>query len=156
MSKVTLTYLQDGSIAAVAQENIEAGLVVENCPVLKLTWPVKYHSDPSIVNYAFIDKTHKDGGLFFFPLGWGMLYRQNTSPNCSISLSEDKTTLIIQANQDITAGNLLTIDKNSITPDSNNSAQRNKSGAGFSEEDLGDDEEFMKKMAELLEKQNKS
>lgn len=159
MSKVNLTYLQDGSVGAIAQESIEAGLVVENCPILKLDWPSKYHNDPSVVNFSFsipcsTPECQKHGTTLFFPLGWGLLYKQSNDPNCNVYLSEDLSTMIVQANRDVAAGSLLTINKNSITPVSNNSNVSQQNSQDFSEKDLEDDEFFMRKMSGLLSSQD--
>ena len=160
MSKVNLTYLKDGSVAAIAQENIEAGLVVENCPILKLSWPSNYQHDPSIRNFAFTEPCStedcvKHGSMMFIPLGWGMLYRQDDNPNCNIFLSDDRSTMVVQANQNIKPNSLLTINRNSITPGTNNTTEK-VNGQQFVSEDLDDDEVFMAKMAKLLESQNQS
>ena len=159
MSKVDLKYLKDGSVGAAAQENIEAGLVLENCPILKLSWTSKYHGDPSVANYAFripcdTDECKKHGNPLFIPLGWGLLYKHSDNPNCNIHLSRDGSTMVIQANKAIKTNSLLTINKNSLAPITNTTPPKIQSE--FSEEDLNDDEEFMKKMAMLLEKQNQS
>lgn len=158
--KVNLTYLQNGSIAAIAQESIEAGLVVENCPVLRLSWRSKYHNDPTIVNYFFKDPCNdiecvNHGNSLFVPLGWGLFYSQSDNPNCNVYLSEDFKTLVIQANKLIKSGELITINRNNIISLVNN-VQSSQSVQSFSSEDLEDDESFMKKMAVLLEQQNNS
>jgi len=159
MAKVNVTYLQDGSVAAVSEEPIEAGIVLEQCPVLKLVWRSNYHNDPAIKTFAFkvpcVSSDCRDhGNVLFFPLGWGMLYRQSSQPNCNIYLSDDQSTMSVQANQDIKPGTLLTINKESIPAPLVESL--NLKEQGFTEADLGDDEDFMKKMATLLEKQNNS
>lgn len=159
MAKVNVTYLQDGSVATVAEESIEAGLVLEQCPVLKLIWRSNYHNDPAVKAFAFkIPCNSSDckdhGDRLFFPLGWGMLYRQSSQPNCNIYLSDDESTMTVQANQDIKPGTLLTINKSSIKAPLVESLEAKTQG--FTEEDLGDDEDFMKKMANLIESQNNS
>ena len=83
-----------------------------------------------------------------------MLYRQNSQPNCNIYLSDDLSTMTVQANQNIKPGTLLTINKASIKSTLVESLAAKEQE--FTEEDLGDDEEFMKKMASLIESQNNS
>lgn len=160
MAKVNVTYLQDGSVATVAEEPIEAGIVLEQCPVLKLVWRSNYHNDPAIKAFAFkvpcnSSDCNDHGNALFFPLGWGMLYRQNSQPNCNIYLSDDQSTMTVQANQNIKPGTLLTINKESI-PAPVTVQSLNPDTKEFAETDLGDDEEFMKKMATLIESQNNS
>jgi SET domain-containing protein len=70
-----------------ATENIEAGEIVERCPMIQMTWRSKYHGDSQISKYLYSDKSCDcmqckiHGHHMFMVLGYGMIYNHQDEPN---------------------------------------------------------------------------
>ncbi len=70
-----------------ATTNIQAGELVERCPIVILEHRYKYHHDPQIHRYLYTQRKcdctdcKRHGPLMYMVLGYGMMYNHQKSPN---------------------------------------------------------------------------
>lgn len=70
-----------------ATDDIEAGEIIERCPMIQMTWRSKYHGDSQITKYLYSDKSCDcmqckiHGHHMFMVLGYGMIYNHQDNPN---------------------------------------------------------------------------
>jgi len=76
-----------------ATEDIEAGELIERCPMIQLDFRAKYHNDVQIHKYCYSNKgceckeCQVHGSSLFMVLGYGMIYNHQDEPNTDWNFS---------------------------------------------------------------------
>ena len=104
-----VTLMDDGSYQVQLAEDIEAGDLIERCPLIKLGHRSNYIKDPKILELC-AEEAAKDadadvhGNFFWMILGNGSLYTKRSEPNTHCRFMFEQGVLDITANRKITKG----------------------------------------------------
>lgn len=91
-TKIKLGYSKIQGRGVFATEDIEQGELIERCPMVVLSWRLKYQHDPVIWQYCFTntcpcEDCKKHGGHFLMVLGYGQVYNHQNDNNAHISFN---------------------------------------------------------------------
>ncbi|MEX0597776.1 MAG: SET domain-containing protein-lysine N-methyltransferase [Candidatus Paceibacterota bacterium] len=93
-----------------ATQDIEAGEIVERCPMVPLAFRSRYHTDPQIWEYLYTqppcpcNECKNHGFVFHMVLGYGMMYNHQDSPNTKWKFDYHKFVGDVVAERKILAG----------------------------------------------------
>lgn len=149
--KKSVTLMDDGSYQVVIEEDVEAGEIIERCPLIRLDHRSNYIKDPKILELC-AEEAAKDGdadvhgNFFWMVLGNGSLYGKMSQPNTNCRFNFNKGYLDITANRKITKGAIITVAPfaRHVQP-----VVSNNSPVVHSEPEQSD-EEFMEEMKKLM------
>lgn len=75
-----------------ATDDIEAGEIVERCPIVPLAWRMNYQKDPAVWAYCFTqvcpcEECKRHGGHFIMVLGYGQIYNHQDDNNADLKIN---------------------------------------------------------------------
>lgn len=93
-----------------ARENINKDERIEESPLLKMDWKLKYVHDKILRDYCWMNASCQcsdckvNGPAIYLALGYGSLYNHHDKPNTNIKLDYSKLKMTVNAKEDISAG----------------------------------------------------
>jgi hypothetical protein len=108
-TKIRLGYSEIQGRGVFATGDIEEGELIERCPMVPLSWRMKYHHDPVIWKYCFTHscpcpRCDEHGGLFLMVLGYGQIYNHQDANNAKINFDLKNSVADIVALESISKG----------------------------------------------------
>lgn len=91
-SKIQMGYSPIHYRGIFATADIEAGELIERCPIVPLAWRTNYQKDPSIWAYCFTqscpcEECKRHGGHFVMVLGYGQIYNHQDDNNADMKIN---------------------------------------------------------------------